>query len=70
MSSIDNRFIDVIETGREFTRENWARTSTLLITKSGDDLQVIGELPHGYRFKPLTAIARNRMVDWLNSLEF
>lgn len=44
------------------------RASTLKM--DGSFLWVMGNLPHGYEFTPKTREDRDRLVGWLNSLEF
>jgi len=41
------------------------RTSTLVM--EDDFLQVMGELPHGYRFSPKTREDANKMIEWLEN---
>ena len=59
------RFIDIEETD---SKDKFPRVSSLLI--KADSLQVIGNLPHGYSFRPKNARVRDLLVQWLNSLKF
>lgn len=62
----DAPFIGITETGTR--AENPARVSTLHITADG--LTVLGNLPHGYTFKPTDALQRDKLCNYLQSLEF
>ena len=61
-------FIDLIE----INEKDHQRESTLVIGASNQkiSLKVLGELPHGYEFKPRREIDRDELVDWLNRLEY
>lgn len=58
-------YISVIESG---TGDDSPRVSTLEVTDKG--LCVLGNLPHGYTFKPLTAADRGALCNYLQSLNF
>jgi len=60
-------FIDIIQTGKPVTADDWPRSSHFIV---GDDhLQVGGNLPHGYTWRPRTNSDRDALVNWLQSLE-
>ena len=59
------KWIDIICTGKE------PRVSTLAIfNRKPAELYVMGNLPHGYTFKPTTAKDRDRLCNWLESLQY
>lgn len=63
-ANADN-FISITENG---SGAELPRLSTLQITKAG--LCVLGNLPHGYTFKPSNARERDRLCSYLQSLTF
>ena len=60
-----DKFIGIIETG---TGADCPRVSTLEITDAG--LCVLGNLPHGYTFKPTNRAQRDALVTYLENLHF
>ena len=44
------------------------RTSTLELSRYG--ITVLGNLPHGYVFRPTNRIARDRLVTYLENLHY
>ncbi len=59
-------YIDIIET--DPTDSEWPRMSSLRIKP--DSLTVIGELPHGYEWRPRTNAQRDKMIAWLSTLSY
>lgn len=59
------QFIDIT---RRRTPDKLPDRCSLLI--QGDELQVIGELPHTYFIRPVNRKHRDRLVAFLNSLEY
>jgi len=59
-------FINIIETNGD---KDCPRKSTLL-AYPGKCLDILGNLPHGYEFKPATAADRDSLIEWLNTLEY
>ena len=63
-------FIDLIETNPP--EKIRPRQSSLMIGGSSQHggLEVLGNLPHGYEFKPRRVEDRNELVDWLKRLNY
>ena len=62
------QWIDIIETGDDIKEP---RTSSLAIySRKPAELRVSGNLPHSYTFRPATAGDRDRLCNWLESLQY
>jgi hypothetical protein len=63
------RFIDIVEVNRQ---NDEPRGSCFATEDSAhpDALVVIGNLPHGYAFRPKTSADRDLMGRWLHSLKY
>ena len=59
------KYIDIIQAG---TPVDEARTSALRIHTA--HLEVVGNLPHSYAFRPRTDRDRLKMIAWLEDLTF
>lgn len=60
--------IGIVETG---TGDNSPRVSTLALYGSAPgEIFVLGNLPHGYTFRPTTARDRDALCNWLQSLTY
>ena len=63
-------FFDIIETNA--TDKTHPRQSSLMIggSRQNGGMEVLGNLPHGYEFKPRRAIDRDELVGWLQRLDY
>ncbi len=61
------QFIDIIATDKEHPRQ-----TSLMIggSRQNGGLEVLGNLPHGYEFKPRREQDRDELVGWLNRLDY
>lgn len=62
----DAPFIGITDSG--MGADSPPRVSTLQITDAG--LCVLGNLPHGYTFRPTTSGQRDKLCNYLQSLDF
>lgn len=63
-------FIDLVQVKEG---ETDLRTSTLIAEAEDEDttgLTVLGNLPHGYAFKPKRSVDRDALVSWLHTLDY
>lgn len=65
-ADLHGRFITITEAQQNGQKH--PRKSTLAIRS--EYLEVIGNLPHYYGFKPATAQDRDLLVDWLSTLDY
>lgn len=66
-------FIDIIEVpfNEQLKGYDAPRTSCFGVSKNYPSaLSVIGELPHNYYFKPKTGLDRDKLVSFLERLEY
>jgi len=57
-------FITIIEVDARKMPDT-LQQSPLLVSKRRNALQVIGVLPHGYKFQPASIEQADRLIEWL-----
>ena len=62
------QWIGLVETGDDIAEPR--HSSLGRCSRKPAELIVTGNLPHGYTFRPLTYLDRDRLIDWLESLQY